>query len=339
MAIKIYDRYAPNANPPDADHPQGSFKNASTPTATDGTPVEVDWSNDRLGFTDCIMAKAGLTYSGVPDTALASDRYDALRKLFAAFMSYEEPSGTPPAIGVYTIQAVNGTDIEAYFNGMILNVFFRTRYDGVDPARLKIGSLPPKNITETDGSAILENRLLSNASYDFRYNASDDRFEILTRPILPFQILFEHEVAAGIQGVSYLNTNVPKRWPVTLVSNPPISIPGASLGSELITLPKGFLYKVEIFAAVDDSSSTNSRTRTYVAESSDPTTPVLTDVADAGFTNHSAVINGYLDYSGLTGTVILGIYTRSPNGGVMGTATNNIYPEKYLVGRIIQIRS
>lgn len=82
MAIKIADEYT-NAEPTSADYPGGSFKNRTTPSAEDGTPLEKAWANDMWGFGEALLAAGGVVHSGAPDTALASDRLTALRKLIA----------------------------------------------------------------------------------------------------------------------------------------------------------------------------------------------------------------------------------------------------------------
>ena len=68
----------PNTNAPDASYPSGSAKDVSAPAATDGTPIEKQVYNDIQGILQRLILEAGITPSGVPDTVLASDYYDAL---------------------------------------------------------------------------------------------------------------------------------------------------------------------------------------------------------------------------------------------------------------------
>ena len=77
MAIEIATEYI-EAIAPSGAYPGGSFKNVSSPSATDGTPFELAWPNDWLGFFSRLLLEASITPSGVPDTVLASDYYDAL---------------------------------------------------------------------------------------------------------------------------------------------------------------------------------------------------------------------------------------------------------------------
>lgn len=81
MALKIYDKFAPFANPADGDYPYGSIKNDTTIGAEDGTPLDATWGNDYVGFDAALFAAAGITPSGLADTALSSQRFQALQIL------------------------------------------------------------------------------------------------------------------------------------------------------------------------------------------------------------------------------------------------------------------
>lgn len=81
MAIKIYEKFAPRANPADGDYPYGSIKNESAPGAKDGTPLDAAWANDYAGFDAELFAQAGVVPSGQPDKLGASQRVDAIKQL------------------------------------------------------------------------------------------------------------------------------------------------------------------------------------------------------------------------------------------------------------------
>lgn len=83
MAIKLEEEYG-NAVAGDANYPGGSFKNATTGGSSDGTPLEKKWANDWLGFFQALLTEAGIVPSGAPDTAVASQYFEALQALFAA---------------------------------------------------------------------------------------------------------------------------------------------------------------------------------------------------------------------------------------------------------------
>jgi len=80
--LNLFSRFSPRITAADADYPYGSIKNESVPGANDGTPLNADWGNDYAGFDAALMSEAGLTPSGDPDTAPASQRLDALNLLY-----------------------------------------------------------------------------------------------------------------------------------------------------------------------------------------------------------------------------------------------------------------
>lgn len=82
MALKIFEKFDPRANPIDGNYPTGSIKNETVPGANDGTPLDADWANDEQGFTDALLAEAGIAHSGNPDTVGNSDRLNALNATF-----------------------------------------------------------------------------------------------------------------------------------------------------------------------------------------------------------------------------------------------------------------
>ena len=81
MALKIFEKFSPRANPADVNYPYGSIKNESVPGAKDGTPLDASWGNDMLGFTDALLDEAGITPNGLPDTVGSSQRLEALKEL------------------------------------------------------------------------------------------------------------------------------------------------------------------------------------------------------------------------------------------------------------------
>ena len=109
MAIKPADEY-PNTNPADSNYPGGSAKNSSSPTATDGTPFEEVWVNDLWGFLQALIAAAGITPSGVPDTSVASQYLDAVRTI------------VPSLIGSNTTITVGAAGDYATINGALAHL-------------------------------------------------------------------------------------------------------------------------------------------------------------------------------------------------------------------------
>lgn len=83
MAINLRDKYGVRANPPSLDYPTGSVRNKTAPNALDGTPLEKDWANDWVGARDAILSAAGITASGLVETAQSSQVLDSLKKIIA----------------------------------------------------------------------------------------------------------------------------------------------------------------------------------------------------------------------------------------------------------------
>lgn len=100
MAIDRNTRYPGRFDAPTTARPQGAFKNRSAPGAKDGSYLERDWANDWDGFFGSLLRSAGMTPNGTPDTALASQYFDALSSLGLR-------QATEDSIGVAAI-ATNG---------------------------------------------------------------------------------------------------------------------------------------------------------------------------------------------------------------------------------------
>jgi hypothetical protein len=120
MAIELQVLFPDRSTPGTPGYPGGSGK-PSDPLTDNGTPFTTPIFNDNLGFSDILLAKAGVPYSGVPDTALLSDRFEALQKLFAAYPAYYEDSRV---LNEYTLLAVPpGKTMEEPFRpGTIIHV-------------------------------------------------------------------------------------------------------------------------------------------------------------------------------------------------------------------------
>lgn len=80
-------------------YPNVTGKNASSGTATDGTPYIAQFIDDLWGFSQALMNEAGLTPDGVTESASASQRMQAMKNCFGhpgeviAWMGDEE---SPP---------------------------------------------------------------------------------------------------------------------------------------------------------------------------------------------------------------------------------------------------
>lgn len=114
MALNLFSRFAPRINPATPEYPAGSIKNESVPGARDGTPLDADWGNDYAGFDAALLATAGLTASGTPDTALVSQRLAALQALFVS------SSGLANVESLVQIGGVNAKKVAALAGGVVV---------------------------------------------------------------------------------------------------------------------------------------------------------------------------------------------------------------------------
>lgn len=78
MALKRNERYPLRFANPTPAHPQGAFKNRTSPTSQDGSYLESDWANDWDGFFARVFTVAGVTPNGNVDSGTSSQYYDAL---------------------------------------------------------------------------------------------------------------------------------------------------------------------------------------------------------------------------------------------------------------------
>ncbi len=77
MAINLDTTY-PGRTFVDGPNPRGTFKDSTFAGAFDGTPAQYAWARDMWAFLEILLDEAGISPSGTPDTAAASQRYDAL---------------------------------------------------------------------------------------------------------------------------------------------------------------------------------------------------------------------------------------------------------------------
>jgi len=94
MTIKIFEKFSPRANPADGNYPYGSIKNESVPGAKDGTPLDAEWGNDYAGFDAALLAEAGIVPSGNADTAVNSQRLEAMKQI-AGNLAHIGPNRNP----------------------------------------------------------------------------------------------------------------------------------------------------------------------------------------------------------------------------------------------------
>lgn len=122
MALKRNERYPGRFDNPSANHPQGAFKNRTSPSAQDGSYLEADWANDWSGFFERLLSVAGVTANGSADTAQASQYFDALVAAVKANLG----TAAQRNVGTGTNQIpdvnsfISGSGYEKFPNGLML---------------------------------------------------------------------------------------------------------------------------------------------------------------------------------------------------------------------------
>lgn len=104
MAINPESRYPGKINPASTDYPYGAARNITLPGDGTGTPWEAAIVNDLFGFQQALLARAGVTPSGDPDTAVTSQYLTALSALV---MSRIRTYADLQAVDTSEITAVN----------------------------------------------------------------------------------------------------------------------------------------------------------------------------------------------------------------------------------------
>ena len=137
MAIKIFDKFSPRANAPSANYPVGSIKNESVPGVGDGTPLDAEWGNDYAGFDAALLAEAEIEASGNPDTAIASQRLDAMKALFQdhSKQTNRDEQGAHPASAIVGVSEMR--------NEIISGVIFPEEPE----KELQVGDSIPAGVT------------------------------------------------------------------------------------------------------------------------------------------------------------------------------------------------
>jgi len=99
MAIIPEDLYSGQSTAADADYPYGSSRNVVVSGDGTGWPFTRDYTRDIMGLQQALLVAAGITPTGDPDTAIASQYFNALEALFSTDVQFftSTTSWTKPA--------------------------------------------------------------------------------------------------------------------------------------------------------------------------------------------------------------------------------------------------
>jgi len=171
MAINLDDRYPGRANGKTLSYPQGSFKNRTSPSSSDGTYLEQDWANDIAGFLQSLMSAAGMTANGTVDVVGASQYFDALRNLLlGGGQTWQDLSGSRSTGATYTndtgrtiaisVQSAKSTATSGDRAGLSIKVDdlrIAQSVSWIDPARTAAASTTVFGLVPPGSSYTVEN--------------------------------------------------------------------------------------------------------------------------------------------------------------------------------------
>lgn len=219
-----------NIAAPSSAYPQGSAINASSPTALDGTPGDKDWVNDMWGLLQSILDRANVTPSGSPDSVLASDYMTSLRNIFSEFLMHTD-TGTGTTVQLASVQ---GNVLDAYRDGLV--VMWKQNTTNTAAVTLQIAALGTKDLTQSDGTALVGGELLADNYYIAIYNLAADDFQLFR---FESYALIEDQKPTGTDGGTFTAGAWRTRDLNTIVTRNGIN---ASLATNQITLGAGTYY-------------------------------------------------------------------------------------------------
>lgn len=133
MALQRDTKYPGRYNTGDAAHPQGAFKNRTTPTSQDGSYLEEQWLNDWDGFFASLLDNAGLTPDGNVDAVGSSQYFSALQDLVSRG-DYVTAGGTANVITL-----THTTPITSYKDGQVFR--FKASAANTGPTTINVDGL------------------------------------------------------------------------------------------------------------------------------------------------------------------------------------------------------
>lgn len=81
MALKRDVTYSGRFNAASPEHPQGEFKNRTSPTSEDGSYLEQQWLNDWDGFMSSLLSENDIVPNGLVDEVGASQYFEGILRL------------------------------------------------------------------------------------------------------------------------------------------------------------------------------------------------------------------------------------------------------------------
>jgi hypothetical protein len=176
MAIRPEDVLT-NFNAADANYPEGSFKDASTPSSLDGSELIKIWVNDIYGFLQKLIDIAGITPNGVSDTVLVSDYIKCLSNMIAVG-NHATDTG---AVNAYIIDVdwdtVDTSTVSTLLTGTIYTFIPANTCTGT--SQLTVNGLSAKIIKRMNGLNLQPGDITANKIAIVQYDDNLNTFTLL----------------------------------------------------------------------------------------------------------------------------------------------------------------
>ena len=169
--------YTGRTNAPDASYPHGSARNDAVAGDRTGTPRVAAEINDIFGLQQALLAFAGITPNGVPDTVVASQYMQALAQLAASGASYEDATAAPDGTA-YTLDPMpDQVTPAALRDGMRVAFIPATTNTDGSPAMTITGVAgTPVDLVTSDGGNIALGALTTGDVVSMWYDATLAKF-------------------------------------------------------------------------------------------------------------------------------------------------------------------
>jgi hypothetical protein len=285
------------------------MRNISDKTDNVGDALKADVFNSNKNELQHVVETGGVGLEFDPESGPDTDEY-MLSKSIAAYSGggeYYACSGTSP---LYQLSRSTFKLPHSYFTG--LQILFIATFTNTSAPQVQVGTLGNVDLKYPDGSDIPAGYIQNGSPIGALYVT--DHFKLINfesnKAITTPRIGFHYTKSPGVAGELYDADLSPVAIPITETFN---SISGATFASNLITIPRGYIYSFDITQAYNDGGAENN-TRVYIAKSSSSSVPLLSDTCNALIAVHTTHIKGLIDFKAeLTDPEIgLYIFTTTP---------------------------
>lgn len=194
-----------NTNP---NYPTGQAQDATSPTATDGSPFVASWLNDAWGFFQALMNASGQTVSGTSENIATSQLLNAVQQLAQGRAKLFNVLGTSSADD-YQLETPTGFQtVATLYDGaeFVFDVAGAITNTTTDPRLTVFGITPDIAMVREDGQPIRPGEIVGRITA--QYDSVNNRF--LCRISQPIQNLSTNGYARIGPLIFQWNINAPE---------------------------------------------------------------------------------------------------------------------------------